>query len=232
MTIAETIALIVMLIGALFTLAAAVGLYRFPDALTQLHAVSKPQILGLALMLLGVVIVQPGLRSAGLLALVLLAQMVTMPAASTMMGRAGFRQGLVQGSRYAIDELTPRLASDADDDDDADGFIDEEMLELSEGALADSRRRSFPENVVGDVPRGADLSVVLNWDEPEVARAMEREVLDIDEDDAIDEATLRVFSEDLEGADDPAETHEADPDEETVDSVSDDDSDTGIDTRH
>ena len=41
-------------LGAFFCLAAAVGVVRFPDVMTRMHAATKPSVFGLILVLLGV----------------------------------------------------------------------------------------------------------------------------------------------------------------------------------
>jgi monovalent cation/proton antiporter MnhG/PhaG subunit len=43
--------------GALLTLIAAIGILRFPDVLTRMHSATKPQVLGLLVVLLGLVVV-------------------------------------------------------------------------------------------------------------------------------------------------------------------------------
>ena len=43
----DTAALILILVGALLCLTAAIGLVRFRDVPTRLHAATKPQVLGL-----------------------------------------------------------------------------------------------------------------------------------------------------------------------------------------
>ena len=45
--ILDLIAAVLLLLGGLLSLAAGVGLVRFPDALSRLHAATKPQVLGL-----------------------------------------------------------------------------------------------------------------------------------------------------------------------------------------
>ena len=87
--------LVCLLLGALLCLAAAIGLLRFPDLLTRMHAGTKPQVLGVVLVLLGV-----GLRTrtgldVGMLLLVAVFQMLTIPVAAHMVGRAGFRTGQI-----------------------------------------------------------------------------------------------------------------------------------------
>lgn len=87
--------LVCLMLGALLCLAAAIGLLRFPDLLTRMHAGTKPQVLGVLLVILGV-----GLRTrsgldVGMLVLIALFQLLTIPAGSHMVGRAGFRTGQI-----------------------------------------------------------------------------------------------------------------------------------------
>lgn len=87
--------LVFLLLGAMLCLAAAVGLVRFQDLLTRMHASTKPQVLGVLLVILGV-----GLRSrsgldVGMLLLVGVFQLLTIPAGAHMVGRAGFRTGQI-----------------------------------------------------------------------------------------------------------------------------------------
>lgn len=185
MPIADAIALLLMLAGALVTLVASVGLHRFPDVLTRMHAASKPQTLGLLLLLAGTAVALRSVAGVCLALLVMLAQMTTVPVSSTMMARAAFRRGFVRGAEYVVDELTPRLAHSLDADDDEDGFIDEDELGMSgEGFPADHDR--FPTNRVGDRHAGSDLSRLANWDEEETAPLVHGDEIDIDESDLLD----------------------------------------------
>jgi multicomponent Na+:H+ antiporter subunit G len=55
MTLAlDTFSVLAITAGAIFFLAGTVGLLRFPDALTRLHALTKADNLGLGLVVLGV----------------------------------------------------------------------------------------------------------------------------------------------------------------------------------
>jgi multicomponent Na+:H+ antiporter subunit G len=110
--VADVLAAICLLLGALLTLIAAVGVLRFPDVLTRMHSATKPQVLGLLLVLLGL-----GLRlrdpgTTGLLALVALFQMVTTPVGSHMVGRASFRAGQVRHDLLVVDELSGVLGTE------------------------------------------------------------------------------------------------------------------------
>ncbi|HEX5200436.1 MAG TPA: monovalent cation/H(+) antiporter subunit G, partial [Actinoplanes sp.] len=48
-TLADILAGACLVSGALLSLAAGVGLLRFPDLLSRMHAATKPQVLGLLL---------------------------------------------------------------------------------------------------------------------------------------------------------------------------------------
>ncbi|MGH8616375.1 MAG: cation:proton antiporter [Burkholderiales bacterium] len=79
--------------GAVFFLAGTVGLLRFPDALTRLHALTKADNLGLGLVVLGLLpqvdSVPAGLKLAAIWLLTLLAG----AAVSQLIARAARRAG-------------------------------------------------------------------------------------------------------------------------------------------
>ena len=56
MTLAEGAGLALMAVGAVFFLAGTVGLLRFPDAVSRLHALTKADTLGLGLVVLGAMV--------------------------------------------------------------------------------------------------------------------------------------------------------------------------------
>lgn len=78
---------------ALFVLAT-VGLLRFPDAYTRLTAVTKSGTLGICLMLLGTVVLDPSVSSLITLGLAVLLQLLTAPVAGFALSRATFRSGV------------------------------------------------------------------------------------------------------------------------------------------
>ena len=105
-TVADVASAVCLLGGAFLAFAAGVGALRFPDLLARMHAGTKPQVLGLALVLIGLAL---RLRSGGAVwALVLVAvfQMLTAPVAAHMVGRAGYRTGKVRSDLLVVDELT------------------------------------------------------------------------------------------------------------------------------
>jgi multicomponent Na+:H+ antiporter subunit G len=54
-TLADAFTVVAIVLGIVFFLAGSVGLLRFPDALTRLHALTKADNLGLGLIVLGLV---------------------------------------------------------------------------------------------------------------------------------------------------------------------------------
>jgi multicomponent Na+:H+ antiporter subunit G len=99
-----------LLIGALLALIAAIGVLRFPDVLTRMHSATKPQVLGLLLILLGLALRFRDPGTIGVLLLVALSQLVTSPIATHMVGRASFRAGQVREDLLVVDELSDALA--------------------------------------------------------------------------------------------------------------------------
>jgi multicomponent Na+:H+ antiporter subunit G len=101
--------LVLILLGALLCLSAAVGLLHFRDVPSRLHAATKPQVLGLVLICLAVALSQ---RSVGgiLLGLVLVApivlmQFATAPLSAHMVGRQAYRNGNTEQRTLVVDEL-------------------------------------------------------------------------------------------------------------------------------
>lgn len=107
--VVDTTVLILILLGALLCLSASVGLLRFRDVPSRLHAATKPQVLGLLLICLAVALSQ---RSVGgiLLGLVLVApvvlmQFATAPLSAHMVGRQAYRNGTTDERSLVVDEL-------------------------------------------------------------------------------------------------------------------------------
>lgn len=107
--ILDIAALVCLVLAALLSAAAGVGLLRFTDSLSRLHAATKPQIFGLLLVIAAVAIDE---RSFGvLLSLVpvFVFQALTAPTAAHMVGRAAYRTGQLDGDTILVDELGPAV---------------------------------------------------------------------------------------------------------------------------
>ncbi|WP_052849931.1 monovalent cation/H(+) antiporter subunit G [Streptomyces avicenniae] len=102
-----------VLVGACFSLLAAIGVLRFPDPISRLHAAAKAQTLGVLLVMLGVAFQTPA-KEAVVLALVVVFQLITVPVLGQVMGRTAYRTGVVRRASLSPDELAERLADDAE----------------------------------------------------------------------------------------------------------------------
>jgi multicomponent Na+:H+ antiporter subunit G len=103
--ILDLLAAICLLLGALLSVAAGVGLIRFPDALARMHAATKPQMVGLIFVLLAIAITDRSWLTVATLAPVLIFQMLTAPISAHMIGRAAYRAGNVNPDYLLADEL-------------------------------------------------------------------------------------------------------------------------------
>lgn len=110
----DWIAILCILAGAMLSFVAAVGLVRFPDLLSRMHAAAKPQVLGLLLVLVGIALrlvpqEDTGTFSVGTLLLVGIFQVVTVPVAGHIAARVGYRTGRIREDLVVTDELADRL---------------------------------------------------------------------------------------------------------------------------
>jgi multicomponent Na+:H+ antiporter subunit G len=80
-------------LGAVFYLAGTVGLLRFPDAMTRLHALTKADNLGLGLIVLGLMPRADGLLGAAKLVVIWLLVLLGSATAGQMMARVARRAG-------------------------------------------------------------------------------------------------------------------------------------------
>lgn len=90
-TLFDFLTALCLILGAVMSLAAGIGLLRFPDLLTRLHAGTKPQVFGLMLMLAAVGFHFRSWALLPVLLVILLLQMLTIPISGHMMGRSGYR---------------------------------------------------------------------------------------------------------------------------------------------
>lgn len=94
MSAREAAAGALMLLGLFFTMAACLGVLRLPDFYTRLHAQSKCDALGAALMLGGAALLE-GFTLVGLKAVLIVVFIsLTSPLAAHALGRAALRSGL------------------------------------------------------------------------------------------------------------------------------------------
>lgn len=119
-TIFDVIAAFCLIGGALMSLAAAIGLLRFPDLMSRMHAATKPQVLGLWLFLAAIA---AELRSWTMLPILLacwIFQLLTTPVSAHMVGRAGYRTKYLRKELLSIDELDEVVEHAAKEQDPGD----------------------------------------------------------------------------------------------------------------
>lgn len=110
--VADVIAAVCFLIGASLALVAAIGILRFPDTLSRMHSGTKPQVIGLMFLLIGLGTQLRDAAASGLLLLIVVFQLFSAPIATHMLSRATFRSGQVAPGSLETDELTPVLHGD------------------------------------------------------------------------------------------------------------------------
>lgn len=100
-----TLKAVLLLGGALMSLAAAVGLLRFPDLMSRMHAATKPQVLGLFLFLLAIAVEVRSWAAVPVLVVCWIFQLLTAPVSAHMVGRAGYRTKHLRKDLLSMDEL-------------------------------------------------------------------------------------------------------------------------------
>jgi multicomponent Na+:H+ antiporter subunit G len=103
--IADVVALGCLIAGAFLCLTAGVGLVRFPDVLSRMHAGTKPQVLGILLVMVGGAIRLQGMAAAWMLLLVAAFQLLTAPVSAHMISRVAYRRRHVRRDLLLVDEL-------------------------------------------------------------------------------------------------------------------------------
>lgn len=105
----EALSLVCLIAAAGFSLAAGIGLLRFPDVLSRLHAATKPQIFGLLLVIAAIALHDRSWLTLAALLPVFVFQALTAPIAAHMVGRAAYRTGQLDDESLVIDELAPAV---------------------------------------------------------------------------------------------------------------------------
>lgn len=103
-------AVICVVLASVLSVAAGVGLLRFPDALSRLHAATKPQIFGLLLVIAAVALEERSFATLLALVPVFVLQCLTAPVGAHMVGRAAYRTGQLDSDSLMLDELKPAIA--------------------------------------------------------------------------------------------------------------------------
>jgi multicomponent Na+:H+ antiporter subunit G len=99
---------LLLVLGALFMLLAAVGLVRLPDLYLRMSATSKAATLGASLVLLGAAVHFGTAAVAGRAVVIVVFLFLTAPVAAHAIGRAGYRRKSPLWKGTIADELADR----------------------------------------------------------------------------------------------------------------------------
>lgn len=94
----------VLALGFFFIFTGALGIVRFPDFFTRLHAMGKTDTLGVTLMVLGLALLEGASLNGVKFLFIILFVGLANPTATHALGRAAHRAGLVPWSRPADTE--------------------------------------------------------------------------------------------------------------------------------
>jgi multicomponent Na+:H+ antiporter subunit G len=104
-SVEDVVAVVFLLAGAFLCLTAGLGLLRFPDVLARMHAGTKPQVLGVLLVMVGGAIRLNGWSATWMLLLVAAFQLLTAPVSAHMISRVAYRRRHVRRDLLLVDEL-------------------------------------------------------------------------------------------------------------------------------
>ena len=108
MNVLDVVAGVLVLAGSLLALTAAIGVVRFPDTLSRMHAATKPQVLGLLLVLIGAGIRLRGHADVGMLILAGLFAIITAPVIANRVGELAYREQSFRDDLLTKDEMAER----------------------------------------------------------------------------------------------------------------------------
>lgn len=105
----DVLSIVFLLMSAMLSVAAGIGLLRFSDPLARMHAATKPQIMGLILVLVAIGLQSENWRTVTMLVPILLFQLLTAPVSAHMVGRAAYRTRHLRRDLLVVDELADAI---------------------------------------------------------------------------------------------------------------------------
>lgn len=103
MSTLDIFASVFLVLGAFMSLLAGIAVLRFPDTMTRIHAATKPQVLGIILLMLGVGLRLGSPAVIGTLLLIVILQFVTAPVSAHLTVRVAYRNAQDSDERAAGD---------------------------------------------------------------------------------------------------------------------------------
>jgi len=105
----EWISGILLMSGSFFMLVAAIGVVKFADVYSRMHAITKAASLGMILMLTAVILLFPTAMVIIEAILTLLFVVMTAPVGTHMIAHIAYKMNVPKGMPYVIDEMDPDL---------------------------------------------------------------------------------------------------------------------------
>lgn len=105
MTVLDVISGALLLVACSFVLLACIGLLRFDDVLSRIHAATKGVTFGVLLAAIGTALQMTQLADVALLLLAGALQLVTAPVSAHMMSRAAYWAGTELSPATVVDQL-------------------------------------------------------------------------------------------------------------------------------
>ena len=134
----DLIASAALILGALMSLLAGIAVLRFPDTMSRIHAATKPQVLGIMLLMLGVGLRLGSLAVIGTLVLIVILQFVTAPVSAHLTVRVAYRNAQDDDER-ATEHRSPSAAGDGSHQQ-AQALVDEPDASEESGRTAPTER--------------------------------------------------------------------------------------------
>jgi len=107
MSIGEAATSLALLTGCVFVLLAALGLWRFDDLYSRIHAATKAITLGVLLVIVAAALRMTHLDDTLKLILAAIFQLLTAPVSGHMLGRAAYWVGTPLSPHTVVDQLGP-----------------------------------------------------------------------------------------------------------------------------
>lgn len=102
----DVISMFLLVVGCLFFLISAIGVIKFPDSFSRMHAASKASSLGMGLILLSAVLHFESWSATLKAGFAILFIFLTTPVAAHILGRAGYLTGARKWDQNVVDELS------------------------------------------------------------------------------------------------------------------------------
>lgn len=96
---------ILLVLGAFFAFVAALGVIRFPDFYTRMHAATKAGAFGACLLLLAAAIHFGNVRAIVIVGFIIVFFYLTTPVAAQTIAQAAYRRGVTLWSKTGHDQL-------------------------------------------------------------------------------------------------------------------------------